>query len=219
MPDATIPNIDFFKNIAKRERERTGYTPPIKLKGAHDHTEDRVALRQKDFSGFVDVTGEDGKVQRRKMTPKQRLMAEYLLKGYNKHQAMLRAGYTKRTADTAISPKNLRTVLTFVDTMEDKLKRLGLTEVYMAKKLIEWMEAKKTVSARVTNKKADVDTDDFIDVPDYDTQLKAYDRVEKIFNPVNKQKESGVKKKEITFTEWISGGPEEPEEPKDITND
>jgi hypothetical protein len=55
----------------------------------------------------------------------------------------------------------------------DILSKKGITVDKLADKQVEWIDAKKVVSARVTGKDADSGTDDFIEVPDYQTQLKA----------------------------------------------
>jgi hypothetical protein len=48
-----------------------------------------------------------------------------------------------------------------------------LPDIKLVKANAEALEANKIISARVTSKEADVDTDDFIEVPDHPTRLKA----------------------------------------------
>ena len=81
------------------------------------------------------------------------------------------------------------------------MRKAGLDEAFMVKKMKEWADAKKTI--RTTEEGEEIST------PDYGIQLRAYDRWEKLMNPEGKIKQA-EKKREITFTEWISGKKEEP---------
>lgn len=89
-------------------------------------------------------------------------------------KAMITAGYAENVAR---SPKqNLLDrsgVLNAKEKWLDILSKKGITIDKLADKQAEWLEAKKVVSARTTGKDADSGTDDFIEVPDYQTQLKA----------------------------------------------
>lgn len=201
---------DFFKAVAARALTPKGSTKPkpIGWKGRSDkvNVADSEVLRMSDFNQEIAVTGKDGEVRYRRMTPKQKKVAEHLLKGFSRRQAMIRAGYSSRMVKQLNTRKYNRTALTFVEGMVERLQRKGITTDHLAGKLSEWMEAKKTVSARIPGKKADEQTDDLIyDVPDYETQIKAYDRVERILNPIDRSKNNGYKKKrEITFTDWVN---------------
>ena len=48
----------------------------------------------------------------------------------------------------------------------------GVTDELLQRKLIEGLDANKVVSAKITSKEANSQTDDFIDVPDYQTRHK-----------------------------------------------
>lgn len=102
-------------------------------------------------------------------------------------KAMITAGYAENVAR---SPKqNLLDrsgVLNAKEKWLDILSRKGITVDKLADKQVEWIDAKKVVSAQVIVKKgtptsqangelppADSKTNDFIEVPDYQTQLKA----------------------------------------------
>ncbi len=209
-------DLDFFKSVAAERKKKKKLPAGFTARAKNDNG---VLLRQKDFLGYVDVPDKNGVVRRRKLTQKQRTTAEYMLKGLSRRQAQIKAGYSLKQIEIRNSAKFHKTLMTFIETMEDKLKRQGLTETYMAEKLGEWIDAKRTVSARSTGKKADEQTDDFIDVPDYDTQIKAFDRWEKIFNPVRDRKSDEGKKRQVTFTDWVNGDQTVKEEIKDITPD
>jgi hypothetical protein len=202
------PDIDFFKLAAERKLTPRGSVKPKHAgwKGNNPGKENQARMQRTDFRSYIMVTKPNGKTYRRKLSPKQKLVAEYLLKGFSRRQAMLKAGYTLQHVAKHNTPTYNRTVMTFVESMEEKLRSKGLTEQYVADKFKEWMDAKKVVSAYRTGKSADETTDDFIEIPDFDIQLKAYDRLEKILNSRNNAPKDAPKKREVTFTEWVSGG-------------
>lgn len=139
---------------------------------------------------------------RRVLTDKQKKLAHYLLQGLTKRQAMLRAGYTPTvSSNTTYSNPRLQRVLTYVESLRGKMEKQGLNDDYIAKKFKQWLEAQKVVSAR-KGSNADSSTDDFIEVPDYDIQIKAYDRYDKVMSLEGKS-QPGFKKREISLTEWI----------------
>lgn len=89
-------------------------------------------------------------------------------------KAMITAGYAEKTAS---HPKqNLIATPGVLNAREqwiEILSKKGITVDKLAEKQKEWLDAKKVVSAKITGKDADAGTDDFIEVPDYQTQLKA----------------------------------------------
>src|SRR6185312_4486113 len=107
------------------------------------------------------------------MTLKQKLAVEKMVEnGGNKSKAMLEAGYSPATAKT---PQKLTESKGFELLLQDYRNELlakGINGKKMAQKMDEWLEAKKVISAH-NAKDANAETDDFIEVPDYQTQLKA----------------------------------------------
>lgn len=89
-------------------------------------------------------------------------------------KAMITAGYAENTAshpkqNLLEAPGVLNAREQWIEILRDK----GITIEKLAEKQNEWLDAKKVVSAKITGKDADSGTDDFIEVPDYQTQLKA----------------------------------------------
>lgn len=146
--------------------------------------------------------------RKQQLTGKQLATAQYMLEGYSLRQARLKAGYSTSYAEkTGLAVQ--KTLKNYLDSIKEKFARKGLNDEYMAEKFKEWMEAKKVVSAKILvlgggEKGATSQTDDFIEVPDYDTQIKAYDRYDKIVNEHPKGG-GGAKKRELTITEFITG--------------
>ena len=118
---------------------------------------------------------------------------ELIREGVPPTRAMREAGYSEQTSG---SPKENLLVSagakTIIEQYKAEYSRVGITPQYLAAKTAEWLEAQKVISARVILKKdsptsqaegelplANSRTDDFIEVPDYQTQLKAAEMVRK----------------------------------------
>jgi len=152
---------------------------------------------------FLDEVG-----RKRRLTPKQIKYVQFLLQGYSKRQALLRAGYSPASVDKNISkltnhsPVIQETLL----SMKDRLDKLGINDAFIAEKFKEWLDARKPTSGVKITIGKDAPPDlklEPLTEPDYDTQLKAYDRYEKIANPqVGKPKEGTVSRR-ITLEEFI----------------
>jgi hypothetical protein len=110
-------------------------------------------------------------------------------------KAMISAGYAE---NSSLKPKQNFTerkgLSIAVEEFKDILREKGITERKLAEKQAEWLDAKKVVSARVIFTKdsptsqadgelppANARTDDFIEVPDYQTQLKAGEMIREDF--------------------------------------
>lgn len=145
-----------------------------------------------------------------KPTPKQRVAMQKILEGSTPTQAMIDAGYSEETSSAPT--RNLLSsngAMTIVAEYKDEYAKVGITPKYMAKKTAEWLEAQKQIGARVIVRKgsptsqadgelplANSQTDDFIEVPDYQTQLKAAEMVRKDW----KMGEDDDFQEEATFT-------------------
>lgn len=132
--------------------------------------------------------------RRRKMSRKQMLQAQYMLQGYTRRQAMLKAGYSEGMSSKS-SMKNQKTVLSFFEGVRGRFSKLGVDENFVAEKMKEWMNAHKLLLTKEGE----------IDVPDYKTQIDGYDRFTKLIDP---EKTVGTKKREVKLTEWITGDKE-----------
>lgn len=114
-----------------------------------------------------------------KPTAKQAKALELIREGKTPTAAMKEAGYTHETSQ-APSKNLLRSAgaQTLIEQYKAEYSQVGITPKYMAAKTAQWLEAKKQVAARTGNS-ANAETDDFIEVDDYQTQLKAAEMVRK----------------------------------------
>ena len=103
------------------------------------------------------------------LTPKQKRYVKEVVAGKSKQQAAITAGYSPTTAKNAYDKVEKVGVK---KAIEKALEKAGLTEDRIAAKINEGMEAQKIISANITSKDADINTKDFIEVPDYQTQHK-----------------------------------------------
>lgn len=141
-----------------------------------------------------------------KPTPKQAKAMELIREGKTPTQAMRDAGYSEQTASAPT--RNLLSspgAQAIIESMKEEYAAVGITRKYIAAKMAQWLEAKKLVSARIILKQqapgsTDADlkdaysrTDDFIEVDDYQTQLKAAEMIRKDWG-------LGQEEKGATFT-------------------
>lgn len=97
------------------------------------------------------------------LTLKQRKWIKIYLECGNATEAAMKV-YDCKDRDSAavIGFENLRK-LNYTEFLEEA----GITDDLLQKKVIEGLEANRTVSAKIIGKTADSQTDDFIDVPDF----------------------------------------------------
>lgn len=128
-----------------------------------------------------------------KPTAKQAKALELIREGTLPTLAMRKAGYSAETSRTP--GKNLigsAGAQSIIEKYKSEYTKVGITPQYMAAKTAEWLQAKKVISARIIIGKAsptsqargempvaNSNTDDFIEVEDYQTQLKAAEMVRK----------------------------------------
>lgn len=139
---------------------------------------------------------------RKKATSKQLIALQLINQGMNKRQAMLKAGYSKGSAD---NPKeNLmqsQAITSIVDKFQMQLADEGITTAYLAGKFKEWLDAQMKGN------------------PDYHTQLEAAKMLKDIYNitPKDKEEDKGLKsRKTYTLEEFIS--PDVKEFPIELVN-
>lgn len=155
---------------------------------------------------------------RRGATLKQIRAIQYKNQGMTTRQAMLKAGYS---LSAAANPKrdllDRPAVKQLIGTMWGELQDAGLTTQFMIDKFKEWLNAQKVVSAMVINPKggetdleaAGSKTNDFVEVPDYKTQLEAYKEWKKIADQERDSNTTGQPvRRRITLEEFIQDGDE-----------
>jgi hypothetical protein len=125
-------------------------------------------------------------------TPKQIKAVQLHSQGMTWHRAMKEAGYSKSTLIQSYKFKKSPTIQRMMIGLAGKLQDKGLTVDYLADKFMEWLKAEKITKFGKDN--------------DYDTQIKAYDRVKEVLNPT--QQTPGVKRK-LTIEEFVTGEEDE----------
>ena len=130
----------------------------------------------------------------KKPTMKQVRALQYISQGMSKRQAMIKAGYAESSAS---APGNMLMkragVKQLLDSFKLDLIRAGLTGEHWANKILEWSDATKIDHSQ---------TGPDLNVPDYDTQIKGFDRWHKVMAPESEP--SGIKRK-LTIEEFIGG--------------
>lgn len=109
---------------------------------------------------------------------KQRKFLKYYLDTGNATYAAKKAGYkyTPTAYEILNSPK-------FKYIFKQLLDKKGLTDYKIINKLIELLEAKKIISANVVHGEAGVKTNEFVEVPDNQTRVKALELLVKLRLP------------------------------------
>lgn len=107
-------------------------------------------------------------------TNKQKALAKKVSEniGIPMGKAMRQVGYSE---STSLTPERVTETKGWQELMEKHLPDEKVIQTHESA-----LEATKVVSARITGKDADSQTDDFIDVPDYPTRLKAVELAYKV---------------------------------------
>lgn len=123
-------------------------------------------------------------------TKKQKLLATRILANPLIHEVtnaeMEEVGYSPNTR-----PQDVITSRGWQELMERKLP-----DTKLLSKHEQLLDATKPVSARVTNKDAGVDTDDFIEVPDNQTQVKALELAYKVKGRLDAKNQLNISQKQ-----------------------
>jgi len=103
-------------------------------------------------------------METKELTLKQRKWIHAYIETGNATDAAIIAYDCKGNRETAaqIGWENMRKL-----DYSDFLEAAGITDNLLQKKILEGLDATKTVSAKIIGKDADSQTDDFIDVPDF----------------------------------------------------
>ena len=128
----------------------------------------------------------------RRPSVKQIKTLQLINQGYTTHRAMKEAGYSQSSLKQSYKFKKSPIVRNAIAGLSAELVGQGLTKEFLAAKFMEWINAEKPFSSHTEPDKM---------IPDYDIQLKAYDRAKDILVP---QADKGVKRK-LTIEEFVTG--------------
>lgn len=144
--------------------------------------------------------GTTGIRRRTQPTIKQIKTLVLMNQGKSKRAAMIQSGYK---VDVAEKPRReffkSPAVQAMIQSMASELANEGLTVEYMKGKFKEWLEAEKIDHSHTSPDQL---------VPDYDVQLKAYDKWKKIMDEHNQgvmgNNGLGKVKRKLTIEEFVS---------------
>ena len=198
-------DLEYFEDLAKERdiHEGTKMPHPTDWKGSPRDTVQGIARENIGNSNpliFPKINTSTGKKypgnRTREFTAKEKKLAEYILAGYSVRQARLKAGYSG-TSDIS------RPVYDFVSSMRHHIRQSGISDAFLGEKMKEWMGAeKKDLAGNVS--------------PDYKTQLAAYDKVKDALTDESSKVESGKRRIEMTYTDWISNDMDGPGDSADV---
>ena len=135
------------------------------------------------------------KTKRPPKTIKEKKFLQEFIKTGNATEAASRVyDVTNRDSAKSIGSENL-TKLDIVSIMEKR----GLTDEKITDTLYEGMEANKTVRSADPNIESDAESNDFIDIPDWQARLKATELASKIKGHLKEKIEGELKITQIAF--------------------
>lgn len=143
------------------------------------------------------ITTKTGRTRRMKPTEKQIKALSYRLQGYTSRQALLRAGYSLKYAAQPGRTFRSPVLKNLLASMQEEFQRQGITQTFIAAKFKEWFDAK-----------------DRHKEPNYEVQLKAFDRFKSVIDQENDQKSQITRR--ITLEEFISGQTVSDKKPDDL---
>lgn len=186
--------VSIIERVQKSNIPRGSKIPhPPGWKGSHRKTGIKAPLIPVSLDEF-NTTFEDTRGKKRHLTKKQILTAKYMMAGYTFAQARLHAGYAISTVNTKTAAEDNKGLMTFLEGMNAKFIAEGITQEYVAGKMKEWFDAKKSIVNRKTG-------DVLAEFDDYKIQQGAFDRWKDMVTPKD-EPQKGTKR-EIKFTEWI----------------
>lgn len=133
------------------------------------------------------------KKRNRTPTIKQVKAIKYINKGNSVRKSLILAGYSIKTADKSTDFFKARGVQNALGTLKQHVLDKGLSTEKIADKFAEWIDATKPFSSN---------TEPDRNIPDYDTQLKAYDRWKGVMD-IGEKKDGKVSRK-LTIEEFIN---------------
>lgn len=143
------------------------------------------------------IVTKGGFTKRMKPTAKQIKALSYRLQGYTRRQSLIRAGYSLKYASQPGRTFRSPVLKNLLASMQEEFQRQGITQTFIAAKFKEWFDAK------------DRHRD-----PNYEVQLKAFDRFKSVIDQENDQKSQITRR--ITLEEFISGQTVTDKKPDDL---
>jgi phage terminase small subunit len=127
------------------------------------------------------------KAKRPPKTLKEKMFVKEYLKTGNATEAAMKAYDVSSYKSANTLGTQTLVKLSIVDIMEKN----GLTDDKIATTLVEGMEANKTVRSADPNVESDAESNDFIDIPDWQARLKATELASKIKGHLKEKIEHG----------------------------
>ena len=123
-----------------------------------------------------------GRIKRLRPTIKQTKALQFLKeeKGISVRQAMIKAGYSVAAANKGKEFFKNKGVQNYLAGLKEYVTNQGLDNQKMASKFKEWIDATSKHPEIVGRDEKGKPEYEYVDGPDYDTQIKAYDRWEKV---------------------------------------
>jgi hypothetical protein len=137
------------------------------------------------------------KWRRGQPTVKQVKALQNINQGMSVRKALIEAGYSIKTANKSTLFFKAKGVQSAIMGLKMEIQNIGITNKRIAAKFNEWIDAKKKLST-----KSGVIVDE-----DYDTQIKAYDRMKDIWDA--DENPQGQVKRKLTIEEFVEPTKEE----------
>jgi hypothetical protein len=148
-------------------------------------------------------------IERRRLSDREYKYIQLRCEGAEKKEALVKAGYSITSSEFNENMlEDKAYILEFLNKLPEYLKEQGINDDFLAKKFHEWFNAMKTIKIIAEKKIVNTDTGpeaqiNYVKIqdPDYETQLKALDRLQKL----TEIGQNGVTKR-VTYEEFLGGG-------------
>jgi len=147
---------------------------------------------------------EEKPIKRRRRAPtiKQVKAIKYVNQGNSVRKALILAGYSIKTANKSTDFFKHRGVQNAIGTLKQHILDQGLSTEKIATKFKEWIDAQHKVPQVVDRDEKGKPIYEYVNEPDYDTQVKGYDRWKDVMDENGGS--SGKVKRKLTIEEFIS---------------
>jgi hypothetical protein len=132
------------------------------------------------------------KWRRGQPTVKQVKALQNINQGMSVRKALIEAGYSIKTANKSTLFFKAKGVQSAIMGLKMEIQNIGITNKRIAAKFNEWIDAKKKVGTKMG----------ILEDNDYDTQIKAYDRMKDIWNA--DENPAGKIKRKLTIEEFVN---------------
>jgi hypothetical protein len=143
------------------------------------------------------------KIGKKRLTQREIKTFQYMSQGMSRRAAMIKAGYSVTTATHSSTRfMNRPKIAAVLADIADELDNVGITKGFIAGKFKEWLNAEKIHGSLTEPDRV---------VPDYQTQLKAFNEYKDLIKTeqANKGLGSGVKRKLTVEEFWGEENPDE----------